>query len=82
MYTNDAQVEEFISPINTRVGGYIKEIRMLILFRSFIGPAFWGAVYSYGLYADQIRHTAAIVQHMDVSDPLFISRMNPVVMGL
>ena len=25
--TNDAQVEEFISPINTRVGGYIKEIR-------------------------------------------------------
>jgi len=27
LYTNDAQVEEFISPINTRVGGYIKEIR-------------------------------------------------------
>jgi len=27
VYTNDAQVEEFISPINTRVGGYIKEIR-------------------------------------------------------
>jgi membrane fusion protein (multidrug efflux system) len=26
VYTNDAQVEEFISPINTRVGGYIKEI--------------------------------------------------------
>ncbi len=27
LYTNDAQIEEFISPINTRVGGYIKEIR-------------------------------------------------------
>lgn len=26
-YTNDAQVEEYIAPINTRVGGYIKEIR-------------------------------------------------------
>lgn len=26
-YTNDAQVDAFISPINTRVGGYIKEIR-------------------------------------------------------
>jgi len=26
-YTNDAQVDAFINPINTRVGGYIKEIR-------------------------------------------------------
>lgn len=26
-YTNDAQIDAFISPINTRVGGYIKEIR-------------------------------------------------------
>lgn len=26
-YTNDAQVEQYITPINTRVAGYIKEIR-------------------------------------------------------
>ena len=59
----------------------LSSVAMLVLFRSFIGPAFWGAVYSYGLYAGQIRHTAAIVQRMDVNDPLFIARMNPVVMG-
>ncbi len=28
-YTEDAQVEEFINPVNTRVGGYIKEIRFV-----------------------------------------------------
>lgn len=28
-FTNAAQVEEFISPINTRVSGYIKEIRFI-----------------------------------------------------
>jgi len=27
LYTNDAQVEEFINPINTRIPGYIKEVR-------------------------------------------------------
>ncbi|CAN1573417.1 EmrA Multidrug resistance efflux pump [Flavobacteriaceae bacterium] len=27
LYTNDAQVEEFINPINTRISGYIKEVR-------------------------------------------------------
>ena len=27
LYTNDAQVEEYINPINTRIPGYIKEIR-------------------------------------------------------
>lgn len=27
LYTNDAQVEEYISPVNTRVAGYIKEVR-------------------------------------------------------
>ena len=26
-YTNDAQIDAFINPVNTRVGGYIKEIR-------------------------------------------------------
>lgn len=26
-YTNDAQVEEYISPVNTRIPGYIKEVR-------------------------------------------------------
>jgi len=26
-YTNDAQVEEYISPVNTRISGYIKEVR-------------------------------------------------------
>lgn len=27
LYTNDAQVEEYINPINTRIPGYIKEVR-------------------------------------------------------
>lgn len=27
LYTNDAQVEEYINPINTRISGYIKEVR-------------------------------------------------------
>jgi len=27
LYTNDAQVEEYINPVNTRIPGYIKEIR-------------------------------------------------------
>lgn len=27
LYTNDAQIEEYINPINTRVAGYIKEVR-------------------------------------------------------
>src|SRR5262245_44734964 len=27
LYTNDAQIEEYINPINTRIAGYIKEIR-------------------------------------------------------
>ena len=27
LYTNDAQIEEYINPINTRIPGYIKEIR-------------------------------------------------------
>src|ERR1700752_2619859 len=27
LYTNDAQVEEYINPINTRIPGYMKEIR-------------------------------------------------------
>ncbi|MBC8053442.1 MAG: MFS transporter [Sphingobacteriaceae bacterium] len=59
----------------------LSSVAMLVLFRSFIGPAFWGAVYSYGLYAGQMKHAAALVQRMDVNDPLFISRMNPTVTG-
>ena len=27
LYTNDAQVEEYITPVNTRITGYIKEVR-------------------------------------------------------
>jgi membrane fusion protein, multidrug efflux system len=27
LYTNDAQVEEYINPVNTRIPGYIKEVR-------------------------------------------------------
>jgi membrane fusion protein (multidrug efflux system) len=27
LYTNDAQIEEYINPINTRIAGYIKEVR-------------------------------------------------------
>ena len=27
LYTNDAQVEEFINPVNTRISGYIREVR-------------------------------------------------------
>ena len=59
----------------------LSSVAMLVLFRSFIGPAFWGAVYSYGLYAGQMKHTAAIVQRMDANDPLFFSRINPAVTG-
>jgi membrane fusion protein (multidrug efflux system) len=27
LYTNDAQIEEYINPVNTRIPGYIKEVR-------------------------------------------------------
>lgn len=27
LYTNDAQIEEYINPVNTRIAGYIKEVR-------------------------------------------------------
>src|SRR5678815_3183023 len=27
LYTNDAHVEEYINPVNTRIPGYIKEVR-------------------------------------------------------
>lgn len=27
LYTNDAQVEEYINPVNTRIPGYVKEVR-------------------------------------------------------
>jgi membrane fusion protein (multidrug efflux system) len=27
LYTNDAQVEEYINPVNTRISGYVKEVR-------------------------------------------------------
>ncbi|MDB4926748.1 HlyD family secretion protein [Mucilaginibacter sp.] len=27
LYTNDAQIEEYINPVNTRISGYIKEVR-------------------------------------------------------
>jgi len=27
LYTNDAQIEEFINPVNSRISGYIKEVR-------------------------------------------------------
>src|ERR1700748_2335481 len=27
LYTNDAHIEEYINPINTRISGYIKEVR-------------------------------------------------------
>lgn len=54
---------------------------MVIMVRSFIGPGLWGAVYSYYLYAGQLRHTSAIVQNMDSNDPLFISRYSPTLQG-
>lgn len=56
-------------------------VSILILFRSFIGPAFWGSVYSYELYAGQMKHTAFLVQHMDTNDPLLTGRLNPLVQG-
>ncbi len=27
MYTNDAQVEQYLNPVNTRIPGYIREVR-------------------------------------------------------
>src|SRR5215467_12172765 len=27
LYTNDAHIEEYINPVNTRIPGYIKEVR-------------------------------------------------------
>lgn len=56
-------------------------VSILILFRSFIGPAFWSSVYSYELYASQLKHTAFLVQHMDANDPLLTGRLNPLVQG-
>jgi hypothetical protein len=54
---------------------------LLVLFRSFFGPLFWGAVLSFQLYAGQMKHTARIVQHIDINDPLYVSRVTPVVQG-
>ncbi|WP_316819793.1 hypothetical protein [Pedobacter gandavensis] len=54
-------------------------VSILILFRSFIGPAFWSSVYSYELYAGQLRHTAFLVQHMDANDPLLSGRLNAII---
>lgn len=54
---------------------------MLILFRSFVGTAFWGAVFSTQLYAGQLNHTAAIVQRMDANDPFYTARANPIIQG-
>lgn len=56
-------------------------VSILILFRSFIGPAFWSSIYAYELYAGQLKHTAFIVQHMDANDPLLLARLNPLVQG-
>lgn len=56
-------------------------VSILILFRSFIGPAFWNSMYSYELYAGQLKHTAFLVQHMDANDPLLTGRLNPLVQG-
>lgn len=54
-------------------------VSILILFRSFIGPAFWSSVYSYELYAGQLKHTAFLVQHMDANDPLLAGRLGPLI---
>ncbi|MBC8986206.1 hypothetical protein H9X96_10515 [Pedobacter sp. N36a] len=56
-------------------------VSILILFRSFIGPAFWSSVYAYELYAGQLKHTAFLVQHMDANDPLLTGRLSPLVQG-
>lgn len=56
-------------------------VSILILFRSFIGPAFWSSLYSYELYAGQLKHTAFLVQHMDANDPLLTGRLSPLVQG-
>src|SRR5215510_10519581 len=29
LYTNDAHIEEYINPVNTRIPGYIKEVRFV-----------------------------------------------------
>ncbi len=60
---------------------FLTTVPIQILLRSFIGPAFWGAIYSYGLYAGQQKHAAAIVQGMDANDPFLSSRLNPVIQG-
>ncbi len=52
---------------------------ILILFRSFLGPAFWSAVYSFALYTGQAHHLRSIAERMDTNDPFFTSRYNPVM---
>lgn len=54
-------------------------VSILILFRSFVGPAFWSSVYAYELYAGQLKHTAFLVQHMDAHDPLLTGKLNSLV---
>jgi len=54
---------------------------VLVLFRSFIGPAMWGAFFSTELYQGTFAHTAAIVQRMDALDPSSASRINQAVQG-
>lgn len=54
--------------------GMINSGMLMILFRSFIGPAVFSALYSWGMYAGQVSHTQALAGKMDLLDPLVSAR--------
>lgn len=54
--------------------GMINSGMLMIMFRSFIGPAVFSALYSWGMYYSQISHTQALGGRMDLLDPLVTAR--------
>ncbi|PQA54531.1 MFS transporter [Siphonobacter curvatus] len=54
--------------------GMINSGALMILFRSFVGPALFSAVYAFGLYQGQQQHLVNLAGKMDALDPLVTSR--------
>jgi len=47
---------------------------ILVVFRSFIGPAFFSALISYGMYHGQIENLQQLAQHLDFSNAAVMAR--------
>ncbi|WP_242918001.1 hypothetical protein [Pontibacter liquoris] len=47
---------------------------VLVVFRSFLGPAFFSALISFGMYQGQVEHLHQLAQHMDVTNTAVMAR--------